>query len=142
MESINVSFDDKKITGLEDFNDHDQLRFENEDLNSDFVNSDILNPDTANSGGLNSDVIETVVTTSKESAPVQGEQADNITTSQHFQEVSEPVTGSSSSDSSSSDEPNSDNSGNSNSSIAEGSNSESITSEGASENVDRDIHLM
>ena len=35
MKSINVSFDDKKITGLEDFNDHDQLRFENEELNSD-----------------------------------------------------------------------------------------------------------
>ncbi|KAL8098803.1 hypothetical protein AgCh_031504 [Apium graveolens] len=43
MESINVSFDDKKITGLEDFDDHDQLRFENEDLNSDSVNSDDLN---------------------------------------------------------------------------------------------------
>ncbi|KAL8109817.1 hypothetical protein AgCh_025786 [Apium graveolens] len=39
MESINVSFYDKKITGLEDFNDQDQLRFENEDLNSDSVNS-------------------------------------------------------------------------------------------------------
>ncbi|KAL8125834.1 hypothetical protein AgCh_013216 [Apium graveolens] len=72
MESINVSFDDKKITGLEDFNDHDQLRFENEVSNSDSVNSDSLNPDTANSDGLNSDVIETVVTTSKENAPVQG----------------------------------------------------------------------
>ncbi|KAL8095676.1 hypothetical protein AgCh_036896 [Apium graveolens] len=48
MESINVSFDDKKITRLEDFNDHDQLRFENEVLNSDSVN-----PDTANSDGLN-----------------------------------------------------------------------------------------
>ena len=72
MESINVSFDDKKITGLEDFNDHDQLRFENEDLNSDNVNPDSLNPDTANSDGLNSDIIETVVTTPKEDAPVQG----------------------------------------------------------------------
>ena len=57
MESINISFDDKKITGLEDFNDHDQLRFENEVLNSHSVNSDSLNPDTANSDGLNSDVI-------------------------------------------------------------------------------------
>ena len=58
MESINVSFDDKKITGLEDFNDHDQLRFENEDLNSDSVNSDDLNPDPVSSDSLSSDVIE------------------------------------------------------------------------------------
>ena len=72
MESINVSFDDKKITGLEDFNDHVQLRFKNEELNSDTETPDSLSPDTANSDGLNSDVIETVVTTSKEDAPVQG----------------------------------------------------------------------
>ena len=38
MESINVSFDDKKITGLEDCIDHDQLRFENEDSYSDTEN--------------------------------------------------------------------------------------------------------
>ncbi|KAL8099662.1 hypothetical protein AgCh_032065 [Apium graveolens] len=93
------------------------LRFENEDLNSDTENSDSLNPDTANSDGLNSDVIETVVTTPKEDAPVQGEHTKDTTTSQ---EASEPTTGSSSSDSSSSDEASSDNSGNSNS---EGSNS-------------------
>ena len=30
MESIQVSFNDKKITGLEDADDHDKLRFENE----------------------------------------------------------------------------------------------------------------
>ncbi|KAL8148122.1 hypothetical protein AgCh_005461 [Apium graveolens] len=117
MESINVSFDDKKITGLEDFNDHDQLRFENEVLNSNSVNSDSLNPDTANSEGLNSDVIETVVTPPKENAPVQGEHIEDPTTSQ---EASEPRTGSSSSNLSSSDGPSSDNSGNSN---TEGSNS-------------------
>ncbi|KAL8088255.1 hypothetical protein AgCh_038146 [Apium graveolens] len=132
MESINVSFDDKKITGLEDFNNHDQLRFENEDLISDTVNPDSLNSDTANSDGLNSDVIETVVTTPKEDAPVQGEHTEDTTTSQ---ETSEPITSSSSSDSSSSDELSSDKSGNSNS---EGSNSESIVSGGASENVDED----
>ena len=40
MESIHVSFDDKKITGLEDKDDHDQLHFENEDTNSDIANSD------------------------------------------------------------------------------------------------------
>ena len=40
MESIHVSFDDKKITGIEDEDYHDQLVFENEDLNSDVVNSD------------------------------------------------------------------------------------------------------
>ncbi|KAL8088254.1 hypothetical protein AgCh_038145 [Apium graveolens] len=139
MEYINVSFDDKKIIVLEDFNDHDQLRFENED-----VNSDDLNPDPVSSDGLNFDVIETVVTAPKENALVQGEQADDHTISQDSQEASEPVTGFSSSDSSSSGEPNSDNSGNSNSSIPEGSNSnseisESITSGGASENADGDI---
>ncbi|KAL8112598.1 hypothetical protein AgCh_020065 [Apium graveolens] len=68
MESINVSFDDKKITGLKDFVDHDQLRFENEDSYSDTENPDSLSPDTANSDGLNSDVIETVVTTSDSSS--------------------------------------------------------------------------
>ncbi|KAL8104263.1 hypothetical protein AgCh_028473 [Apium graveolens] len=133
MESINVSFDDKKITGLEDFNDHVQLRFENEDLNSDSVNSDNLNLDPVSSDELNSDFIETMITTPRETAPVQGEQAEDPTTTQDSQEASEPVTGSSSSDSSCSDEPNSDNSGNSDSSIPEGSNSnskilESITS--------------
>ena len=71
MESINVSFDDKKITGLEDFNDHDQLRFENEALNSDDLNS---NP-------VSTDVIEYVVITPKENAPVQGEQAEDPTIS-------------------------------------------------------------
>ncbi|KAL8127829.1 hypothetical protein AgCh_014672 [Apium graveolens] len=70
MESINVSFDDKKITGLEDFIDHDQLRFENEDSNSDTENPDSLSPDTVNSDGLNSDVIEIMVTKSKEDAPI------------------------------------------------------------------------
>ncbi|KAL8089092.1 hypothetical protein AgCh_038747 [Apium graveolens] len=140
MESINVSFDDKKTTGLEDFNDHDQLRFENEVLNSDFVNTDSLNPNTANSDGLNSNVIETVVTMPKEDAPVQGEHTEDPTTSQ---EASESTTGSSSSDSSSSDGPSSDNSGNSCSDISgnsnyEGSNSGSIISGGASENVDED----
>ncbi|KAL8108479.1 hypothetical protein AgCh_024798 [Apium graveolens] len=60
MESINVFFDDKKITGLEDFDDHDQLRFENEDLNSDSGNSNDLNPDLVSSDGLSSDVVETV----------------------------------------------------------------------------------
>ncbi|KAL8125961.1 hypothetical protein AgCh_013308 [Apium graveolens] len=150
IESINVSFDDKKIIGLEDFNDYDQLRFENKVLNFDSVNSDSLNPDTANSDGLNSDVIETVVTTPKENVPMQGEHIEDPTTSQ---EASEPRTGSSSSDSSSSDGPSSDNSGNSNSdssssdgpssdnsgnSNSEESNSESIISGGASENVDED----
>ena len=85
MESINVSFDDKKITGLEDFNDHDQLRFENKDLSSDSVNSDSLNPDPVSSDGLNSDVIETVVTAPKGNAPIQGEQDDDHTTSQDSQ---------------------------------------------------------
>ncbi|XP_063948067.1 uncharacterized protein LOC135152165 [Daucus carota subsp. sativus] len=40
MESIHVSFDDKKITGLEDFDEHEQLRFEDEDAFSDSINSD------------------------------------------------------------------------------------------------------
>ena len=132
MESINVSFDDKKITGLEDFNDHDQLRFKNEDLNSDTENPDSLNPDTANSDGLNSDVIETVVTTPKEDAPMQGEHTQDLTTSQ---EASEHTSGSSSSDSSSSDKPSTDSSENLNS---EESNSESIVSGGASENENED----
>ncbi|KAL8089698.1 hypothetical protein AgCh_039252 [Apium graveolens] len=71
---------------------------------------------------------------------LDGEQAEDPTTTQDSQEASEPVTGSSSSDSSSSDEPNSDNSGNSDSSNPEGSNSnsevsESITTGGASENA-------
>ena len=35
MESIHVSFDDKKIVGLEDFDEHDLLHFENESLISD-----------------------------------------------------------------------------------------------------------
>ncbi|KAL8103712.1 hypothetical protein AgCh_028059 [Apium graveolens] len=116
MKSINVSFDDKKITGLEDFNDHDQLRFENEDLNFDSVNSDELNSEP-----VSTDVIESIVTTPKENALVQGEQAEDPTTSQDSQEASEPVTGSSSADSSSSDDPNSDNSGSSNTSNPEGS---------------------
>ncbi|KAL8148288.1 hypothetical protein AgCh_005602 [Apium graveolens] len=127
MESINVSFDDKKITGLEDFDDHDQLRFENDDLNSDSGNSEDLNTDPVSSDGLSSDVVETVVTTPKENARIQGEQAEEPTTSQDSREASEPVTGSSSSDSSSSDEPNSDNSGSSDSSTPEKSNSNSET---------------
>ena len=85
MESINVTFDDKKITGLEDFNDHDQLRFENEDLNSNSVNSDDLNSDPVSSDGLSSNIIETVVTTPEENAPVHGEQAKDSTTSQDSQ---------------------------------------------------------
>ncbi|KAL8110256.1 hypothetical protein AgCh_026105 [Apium graveolens] len=97
------------------------------DLNSDSVNSDGLNPDPVSSDGLSSDVSETVVTTPRENAPVQGEQANDLTTSQDFQEALEHVTGSSSSVSSSSDEPNSDNSGNSDSSNPEGSNSNSET---------------
>ncbi|KAL8104298.1 hypothetical protein AgCh_028500 [Apium graveolens] len=109
MESINVSFDDKKITGLKDFVDHDQLRFENEDSYSDTENPDSLSPDTANSDGLNSDVIETVVTTLNDDAPI--------------------------SDSSSSDKPSSDNTENVN---TEESNSESIVSGGASENENED----
>ncbi|KAL8109510.1 hypothetical protein AgCh_025569 [Apium graveolens] len=122
MESINVSFDDKKITELEDFDDHDQLRFENEELNPDLVSSD----------GLSSDVVETVVITPKENAPVQEEQGEEPTTSQDSREASEPVTGSSSSDSSSSEEPNSDNSESSDSSTPENSNSISKVSESIS----------
>ncbi|KAL8118401.1 hypothetical protein AgCh_016070 [Apium graveolens] len=132
MESINVSFDDKKNTGLEDFIDHDQLRFENEDSNSDTENPDGLSPDTVNSDGLNSDVIETVVTTSKEDAPMQGEHTQDPTTSQ---ETSEHASGSSSSDLSSSDKPSSDSAENLN---TEESNSESIVSGGASENENED----
>ncbi|KAL8155216.1 hypothetical protein AgCh_000556 [Apium graveolens] len=132
MESINVSFDDKKITGLEDFIDHDQLRFENEDSNSDTENPDSLSLDTINSDGLNSDVIETVVTTSKEDAPMQGGHTQDLTTSQ---ETSEHTSGSSSSDSSSFDKPSSDSAENLNS---EESNSESIVSGGASENENED----
>ncbi|KAL8120799.1 hypothetical protein AgCh_017833 [Apium graveolens] len=132
MESINISFDDEKITGLEDFIDHDQLRFENEDSNSDTENPDSLSPDTVNSDGLNSDVIETVVTTPKEDAPIQGEHTQDLTTSQ---EASEHTSGSSSSDSSSSDKPSSDSAENLNS---EESNSESIVSGGASENENED----
>ncbi|KAL8090564.1 hypothetical protein AgCh_039861 [Apium graveolens] len=132
MESINVSFDDKKITGLEDFIDHDQLRFENEDLNSDTENPDSLSPDTVNSDGLNSDVIETVVTTPKEDAPIQGEHTQDFTTSQ---EASEHTSGSSSSDSSSSDKPSSDSAENLN---FEESNSESIVSGGTSRNENED----
>ncbi|KAL8147667.1 hypothetical protein AgCh_005113 [Apium graveolens] len=132
MESINVSFDDKKITGLKDFVDHDQLRFENEDSYSDTENPDSLSPDTANSDGLNSDVIETVVTTLNEDAPMQGEHTQNPTTSQ---ETFEHASGSSSSDSSSSDKPSSDSTENLN---TEESNSESIVSGGASENENED----
>ncbi|KAL8114351.1 hypothetical protein AgCh_021272 [Apium graveolens] len=62
-----------------------------------------------------------------ENAPVQGEQAEDPTTTQDSQEASEPVTGSSSSDSLSSDELSSDNSGNSDSSNPEGTNSNSET---------------
>ncbi|KAL8124554.1 hypothetical protein AgCh_012272 [Apium graveolens] len=143
MESINVSFHDKKITALEDFDDHDQVRFENEHLNSDSGNSDDLNPDLVSSTGLSSYVIETVVTTPKENAPVQGEQAEDPTTSQDSREASDLVTDSSSSDSSSSDEPSTDNFGSSDSSTPEKSNSnseisESITKGRASENADGD----
>ncbi|KAL8103713.1 hypothetical protein AgCh_028060 [Apium graveolens] len=62
------------------------LRFENEDSNSDTENPDSLSPDTVNSDGLNSDVIETVVTTSKEDAPMQGEHTQDPTTSQETSE--------------------------------------------------------
>ncbi|KAL8155146.1 hypothetical protein AgCh_000511 [Apium graveolens] len=117
---------------------YEMLRFENEDLNSDSENLDDLY-----SNPVSTDVIESLVTTPKENAPVQGEQAEDPTTSQDSQEASEPVTGSSSSDSSSSDEPNYDNSGNSDTSNSEGSKSnsdvlESITTGGASENADGD----
>ncbi|KAL8114349.1 hypothetical protein AgCh_021270 [Apium graveolens] len=80
------------------------------------------------SDGLSYDVIETVVTTPKENAPVQGEQAEDPTTTQDSQEASEPVTDSSSSDSLCSDELCSDNSGNSDSSNPDGTNSNSEVS--------------
>ena len=141
MESIHVSFDDRKITGLEDFNDHDQLRFENEALNPDSVNSDNANPDTANpdnanpdiadSDRINSEVIETVVNAPERSSSLQGEQTNVQHTPQELSEQTTPL----STDSSNPDMSSSDNSGNSNNSD---SISESINSGGASESADRD----
>ncbi|KAL8108679.1 hypothetical protein AgCh_024951 [Apium graveolens] len=51
MESIHVSFYDKKITGLEDADDHDKLRFENEVPYAELINpdSDSVNPDITQS---------------------------------------------------------------------------------------------
>ncbi|KAL8102638.1 hypothetical protein AgCh_027236 [Apium graveolens] len=51
MESIHVSFDDKKITGLEDSDDHDILRFENEVVYAELLspNSDTVSPDITQS---------------------------------------------------------------------------------------------
>lgn len=51
MESIHVSFDDKRITCLEDTDDHDQLRFGNEVPLAQILNTDTL----ANLDGPNSD---------------------------------------------------------------------------------------
>jgi len=146
MESIHVSFDDRKITGLEDFNDHDQLRFENEALNPDSVNSDNPNPDTANpdtanpdnvnpdsadSDRINSEVIETVVSAPERSASLQGEQTNVQHTPQEQSEQTTPLsTDSSNPDMSSSD--------NSDSSVPADSISKSINSGGASESADRD----
>ncbi|KAL8120307.1 hypothetical protein AgCh_017465 [Apium graveolens] len=109
MESINVSFDDKKIIRLEDFNDHDKVRFENEFLNFD--------SETPNRGHT-----EDTTTSQEASESTKGSSSSD----------------SSSSDGPSSDNSGnscSDISGNSNS---EGSNSESTISGGASENVDGD----
>ncbi|KAK1380648.1 hypothetical protein POM88_027392 [Heracleum sosnowskyi] len=84
MKSIHVSFDDKKITGLEDEENHDQLRFENEVLNSDDVNSDEENP--TNSVEAYSEPLlvntEEVSLTEQNREPVEGEHADTSATSQ------------------------------------------------------------
>ena len=45
MESIHVSFDDKRIMGLADMDDHEELHFENEEIFSDPTNSDPTNSD-------------------------------------------------------------------------------------------------
>ena len=55
MESIHVSFDDKRIMGLADMDDHEELHFENEAIFSDSTNSDEqsnsdCDQNTANSG--------------------------------------------------------------------------------------------
>ncbi|KAL8127295.1 hypothetical protein AgCh_014271 [Apium graveolens] len=79
MESIHVSFDDKKITGLEDAYDHDKLRFENEvpyveHLNPDsLTNHDTVNPEIAPS----SDDPHDSGNSSNTEAHFEGEQHDS-----------------------------------------------------------------
>ena len=92
MESIHVSFDDKKISGLKDKDDHERLRFENEDLISESVNSDELDPtnsDPTNSDPTNSDEVfsEPLLVNSEGQTPndqnrdpVEGEQHDTSET--------------------------------------------------------------
>ncbi|KAL1818276.1 hypothetical protein ACET3Z_013145 [Daucus carota] len=107
MESIHVSFEDKKITGLEDFTDHDQLRFEDEEAYSDSINS-------------NSETIpESVNPSQQPQAHVEGEHFNNENMDQNNEELSENT----SSDASSPD-----------SDISISEDNENIPSRGASEN--------
>ncbi|KAK1384246.1 hypothetical protein POM88_021981 [Heracleum sosnowskyi] len=93
MESIHVSFDDKKITGLEDENEYDQLRFENEDLFSDDVNSDeagLTNSDEAYSEPLLVNTGETGNSQIEQNRePVEGEreEAQQDTASESVEET-------------------------------------------------------
>ncbi|KAK1369394.1 hypothetical protein POM88_035486 [Heracleum sosnowskyi] len=123
MESIHVSFDDKKITGIIE-DSHDRLIFENEatkepeENESDPVNSsdtdrspnpdDPSNPDdTSNTDGDNTDDANNGNTTS--SANVEGEQQHSTTSSESAQS-----SGQNSSDTDSSDDPDNSSGGNSN----------------------------
>ncbi|KAL8103609.1 hypothetical protein AgCh_027981 [Apium graveolens] len=122
MKSIHVSFDDKKITGLEDADDREKLRFENEVPYAELLNpdSDSVNPDITRSSEVplnsgNSFDIE---------AYVEGEQYDSILetiTSDSTQETS--VERSSDSSSSNYDESNTDNNGDTDSGGTSGNNS-------------------
>ena len=64
MESIHVSFDDKKIIGLEDVEDNEELQFENED--NFIVETESVNTDEANSDAQAPNSDETSNTESNE----------------------------------------------------------------------------
>lgn len=72
MESIHVSFDDKKITRLENVNDHDQLRFKYVIIYDDTPNFINL----ANSDHL-SEFIEQIVSIDKNVAYFEGEESNH-----------------------------------------------------------------
>ncbi|KAL8124233.1 hypothetical protein AgCh_012028 [Apium graveolens] len=122
MEFIHVSFDDKKITGLEDAYDHGKLRFENEEPYAELLNpdSDTVNPDITQS----SKVPQNNENFSDTEVYVEGEQHDTnpeTTASDSTQETS--VKRSLDSSSSNSDESNADNYGKTDSGGASGNNS-------------------
>ena len=79
MESIHVSFDDKKITCLEDADDHEKLRFENE-----VPYVELLSPD--------SDTVSPDITQSSEIPQDSGNSSDSGAYFHGEQHVSNPET--------------------------------------------------